>query len=107
MFSFTKLVAAVLVLGAGLFVTGCASTSKANTTASLAPSTQAVTCDGCKITWVQVPIQGGKGHIIGYSTQKKMECPACKDAVSNFFATGHLEHACSVCGGNMTICDLH
>jgi uncharacterized UBP type Zn finger protein len=69
-------------------------------------STQAVTCDTCKVTYVKMPITQ-KGRIIGYSTRKEMECPMCKDAVTNFFQTGKLEHTCTACGGNMSICEAH
>ena len=34
-----------------------------------------------------------------------MECPDCKGAVQNFFATGNLKHECSACGGNMKACE--
>ena len=56
---------------------------------------------------MQVPTDAGKGHIVGYSTRKVMECPDCKDAVSNFFATGQFKHTRKTCGDTMELCDAH
>jgi hypothetical protein len=94
-----------LGVGATLFAFGCQSNgAKAESSASLAA--QAVTCDTCKVTYVKMPIEA-KGRVVGYSTRKEMECPMCKDAVTNFFQTGKLEHTCTACGGNMSICEAH
>src|SRR5438094_444668 len=102
MFSALRMGLLGLSVGASLLAFGCQSGgAKSESSESLA-STQAVTCDKCEVTWVKVPIQGGKGRIVGYTSRKHMECPMCKDAVTNFFQTGKLEHTCSVCGGNMS-----
>lgn len=74
------------------------------------PTTQAVACSQCKITWVKVPITpgGGKSHIVtGYGARKSMECPSCKDAVQNLFTTGRFEHTCQACDGTIASCDAH
>lgn len=106
MFSLSKLSLASLTLGAGLIVAGCAADNKAPQS-SLTSSSQGVTCSMCKTTWVKVPIDGGKGRIVGYSSRKEMACPDCKNAVENFFATGDLRHTCKTCGDNMEICEAH
>jgi hypothetical protein len=94
-----------LSIAAGALSFGCQSSSKSEPTANLA-STQAVTCDTCKVTYVKIPMEQ-KGRIVGYYSRKQMECPMCKGAVTNFFQTGKLEHTCTACGGNMSICDAH
>ena len=106
MFSALKMGLLGLTMGAGLLAVGCQSTSAKSDTAASVASTQAVTCDACKVTWVKLPRES-KGRVIGYSYRKEMECPMCKDAVTNFFQTGKLEHTCSACGGNMSICEAH
>jgi len=95
-------------IGTALLLAGCQSSTKptASDASGTAPS-QAVTCDKCKVTWIKVPTEGGKGRVVGYTNVKQMECPMCKDAAANFFETGKLEHICSVCGGNMSICEAH
>jgi hypothetical protein len=95
-----------LGLGAAALLAGCATSSPAAAVSGV-PSTQALTCDGCKVTWVKVTDTGAKGHIIGYHNSAKMTCPDCKDAVENFFTTGNFQHSCSACGGNMSICESH
>ena len=69
-------------------------------------STMAARCDGCKVTWVKTPTYS-RTTGMGYHETQKMECADCKDAVSNFFATGKLEHSCKACGGNMIPCEGH
>jgi len=44
---------------------------------------------------------------VGYSTRKEMECPDCKSAAANFFATGNYQHTCATCGDSMAVCDAH
>lgn len=106
MFRFSKIVPVSLILAMALFATGCAADNKPPQSA-LVQSTQGVTCAKCQVTWVTVPTDNGKGRIVGYSSQKRMECPDCKDAVSNFFTTGKLQHACKTCGDSMEICEAH
>lgn len=106
MLSFSKLSLASLTLGAALLVAGCATDTKP-AQSSLTTSSQGVTCSMCKTTWVKVPIDGGKGRIVGYTSRKEMACPDCKNAVENFFATGKLEHTCKTCGDTMSICEAH
>ena len=97
-----------LGLGATLFFTGCQSDAQRMAPASHAMASDAVACDKCETTWVKVantsPNAGGRPGFTSYSNQKKMVCPDCKSAVSNFFATGEMKHDCKACGGNMTIC---
>lgn len=113
MFRFSKMALAGLALGAGLVLAGCQSGGKPSPNAMTGtPSTQAIACDKCKVTWVKVPntpSPGGKGSmgITGYTTRKQMVCPDCKGAVENLFATGKFEHTCSACGGNMSGCAVH
>ena len=106
MFRFSKWVLVSLILGMGVFVTGCASDNKPPQS-TLVPSTQGVTCSKCQVTWVKYPVQGDKARIVRYDTRKSMECPDCKDAVTNFFATGKLQHTCKTCGDSMEICEAH
>lgn len=98
-----------LVLGGTLLLVGCQSNGNANHSEAMAggPSTQAVTCEKCKVTWVKVPKTNQKGHVISYTQRKSMECPDCRSAVENFFATGKLEHSCKTCGSNLEICEAH
>jgi uncharacterized protein with PIN domain len=65
---------------------------------------QAMTCSMCKAVLVQVPVENGKGRVISYKTVSKDMCPMCKDAFQNYLATGHFEHGCKACGGEMTAC---
>lgn len=106
MFSMLKTGLLGLSLGAGLLLVGCQS-GGAQAPASHEMASNAVQCDKCQVTWVKVPTDNGKGRIVGYTSRKQMECPDCKDAVSNFFATGQLKHTCSACGGNMAPCEAH
>ena len=75
----------------------------------VAETPKGVTCTKCEVTWVKLPsTAGGKqGAVTQYSWSKRDACPDCKDAVSNFFATGKLAHACKTCGDSMKICDTH
>jgi hypothetical protein len=97
--------ASALLLG-GCHAAGDHATASA---AAAAPSTQALACDTCRVTYVQVPVGGGKGSpgITGYRSAKRMECPDCKSAAANFFATGKFEHTCKTCGPTMEICKAH
>lgn len=91
----------------GLLLSGCQSADSGPHSTAVA-ATQAVRCDQCKITWVQVPSSGGThGQVVVYSDRKQMECPGCRDAVASFFTTGKFQHTCSFCGGNLTACETH
>jgi len=90
-----------LGLGASALLASCQS---GNTQApSHAMSPQAVRCDKCEVTWVKV---SGRPPL-GYNLVRHMECPDCRNSLSNFFATGKLEHHCNACGGNMVPCQEH
>ena len=106
MFRSVKIITAGLLLGSGLVLAGCASTAPA-ASANNAVSNKAITCEKCQVTYVQVSDKNDKGRIIGYSNKKQMECPDCKSAVENFFATGKFQHACKTCGDSMDICEAH
>ena len=109
MFSVKTLGLLGLVACAGLLLGGCQSSSTASSEPSHHMSAGAVACDKCQTTWVNEPTTagGGKSNITGYSAKQVHECPDCKSAVQNFFATGELKHTCSACGGNMAPCEKH
>ena len=92
-----------------LALAGCASTGDAGakSAAAAVPSTQAVVCSKCQVTYVKVPSNDTKGRFYGYTTRKDMECPGCKTAVQTFFETGKLEHTCTHCNGTMEVCEGH
>ena len=100
-----KMFLAAAMIGTGLFAIGCQSTGAS--TASAAAPDKALTCTKCEVTWVKVPTDGGKGRVVGYTSKKTMVCPDCKDAVSNFFATGKFQHTCTTCGDSMEMCETH
>jgi hypothetical protein len=105
--SFSKSVLWAMALGAGLVLVGCQSDGTQSASGG-APSEQAVTCSKCQITWVKWPTDAGKGRIAGYYGRQRHECPDCKSAVENFFATGKLEHTCKTCGADsMQACERH
>jgi hypothetical protein len=68
---------------------------------------QGVTCGKCKVTYARSPVTNDKGRLVRYETRQTHECPDCRDAVTNFFATGKLEHACKTCGNTMELCEGH
>ena len=84
---------------------GCQS-SGATAQAAEPVSTQAVTCDNCKVTYVKLP-RVEKNRVVAYTTKKSMECPDCRGAAENFFATGKLQHTCKTCGDNLSVCESH
>lgn len=88
------------------FLGGCAAGNKPPQS-SLVASPQGVTCSKCQTTWVKVPIDAGKNRIVGYTAQKRHVCPDCKDAVTNFFTTGKLQHTCKTCGEALEVCEAH
>lgn len=94
---------------AALTLAGCTATGEAGAkpTASAVPSTQAVVCSKCQVTYVKVPTNDSKGRFYGYTTRKDMECPGCKTAAQTFFETGKLEHQCTHCSGTMEVCEGH
>ena len=115
---FRFLTAAVVAAGAGLFTLGCGSSNNAGSTnigggggtkaVAAHEHGEAVTCEKCKVTWVKAPVTNDKGRVIAYTTRKSHECPDCRAAVSNFFATGKLQHSCTTCGADaMQVCEQH
>lgn len=70
-------------------------------------SSKAVKCSKCEVTYVNVPTVSDKNRAIGYQTKGKMECPECKTAAENFFATGKLGHSCTHCGTTLETCEGH
>jgi hypothetical protein len=106
-----KMTLAALVMGVGLLAAGCesmgGSESAGGTTAASADG-QAIACEKCNVTWVKAPVTNDKGRIIAYKTKQSHECPDCRSAVSNFFATGKLTHTCASCGENaLEKCEAH
>jgi hypothetical protein len=102
----TKIVLGSLLTASALFIAGCQSNST-QAAADQAASKEALACDKCKVTYVQVPETGGKTRIVGYRTEKRMECPDCKTAAENFFSTGKFQHTCKTCGDSMEVCKAH
>lgn len=96
----------------GLSLIGILSLAGCESNATPSPSSvsgmKAVQCDKCQTTWVRGPGDvGANSRVIRYTTQKVTVCPDCKAAAENYFATGQLKHSCSMCGGTMTVCDVH
>jgi len=112
MFGFVKPSKAGLLVVTAALLVGCQSAGNkpsSNATAG-APTTDAVACDKCKVVWKKEALTAGGGHsdrVVGYTGRKQMVCPDCRDAVQTMFATGHFEHSCSACGGNMQACAEH
>jgi hypothetical protein len=110
MLRISKSIFAATAVAATLLAVGCQTTpAQPQPSTAAAATTQpvmAVVCTKCEITWVKVP-QTQKGRIVGYSTKQAMECPDCRTAVENFFATGKLEHTCKSCGETMQTCEMH
>jgi uncharacterized UBP type Zn finger protein len=108
--SLKKLSLVAVVLSGGFLAAGCESKNAS----SAAPkenlvAQDGVSCSTCQVTWVKVPITPGGGKdwkVIGYTSRKSHECPDCRTAVQNFFATGKLEHTCKTCGDAMEVCHV-
>ena len=114
MFAYIRKLTLAALVGTGLFVAGCQSSGNGTaahksdgTSAVPAAADQAVTCDKCKVTWRKVPQANDKGRVVSYTTRRSHECPDCRGMVSNFFATGKLEHTCKTCGDAMEACEAH
>ena len=111
MFRFTllsKTTLATFAIGSGLLLAGCAAGEAVPTAAPDALSgSNGVTCTKCQVTYARSPVVNDKGRVVRYETRKTHECPDCKDAVTNFFATGKLEHTCKTCGDTMELCEAH
>jgi ribosomal protein S27E len=96
----------LLLLG----VLGVTSLLGACQTAPPVPPANAVTCDKCKMVWVEHSSNAGYAkHPGAYIPVKSkvMVCPDCESAVVTFFKTGQLRHHCSHCGGTLTHCTYH
>ena len=103
----SHLTGGLLSLAFGLLLAGCQSGGAQIATSDEMPA-DAVRCDKCQVTWVRMPTTPRtKGGTVAYRSIRQMECPDCRDAVSNFFATGNLRHECKACGANMAICEAH
>ncbi|HSI32727.1 MAG TPA: hypothetical protein VK986_03975 [Tepidisphaeraceae bacterium] len=95
-------IAGLVAIGGAALLAGCQDTGVARDPAGPMPE-KGVMCSKCQITYLESPL--AKGSPFKYTTEK-MECPDCKSAVANFFATGKLEHACKTCGPDaLKICD--
>jgi hypothetical protein len=102
-----KIVAGIVVGVAALLAAGCQDTGggHANHMTGAGVSDKAVMCSKCQVTYFQDSL--GKGSPVKY-TSSKMECPECKSAAENYFATGTMAHACKACGPDaLTVCELH
>src|SRR5262245_41456510 len=71
-----------------------------------AQNIQAAMCPNCETVWVHEVQAVGKSRIMTYTAKSHMECPDCRSAATNFFATGRLEHACATCGGTLERCTI-
>ena len=110
MLSTMKAKLTALVIGVGMLAAGCESMGDKHDHSAMAATgdKQAVTCEKCKVTWVKAPVANDKGRIVAYKSAKSHECPDCRSAVTNFFATGKLEHTCATCGANaLQKCEAH
>jgi hypothetical protein len=116
MLRFVKVSLSSFVLGAALLMAGCESQGGSDdkhamhdhSAMSAQGDGEAVACDTCKITWAKSPVTNDKGHIVAYTTKKSHECPDCRAAAQNFFATGNLKHDCPTCGKDaMQKCESH
>lgn len=103
MFNFAKLALASLTLGIGLSNVGYAAAAPPAPTT--APSSDALTCTMCQVTWVKTPVMNDKKRVIGYKWGKKDVCSSCMDAVTSFINTGKFEHTCKMCGDTMEKCE--
>jgi len=98
-------VVAVVCLGL-LMIVGCQDSKVSSGPAgSVQPADKILLCTKCKTVWVKRSEPSFKG-MMTYRTVKSMECPDCKSAAANFFATGKLEHSCKTCGGELQACEL-
>lgn len=107
MFIVSKSFVAALTLGAGLLAAGCQSQPAVHSPTGGVVSNEAVMCTKCEVTWTKVPIDGGKGRVVGYSSQRRMVCPDCRTAAENFFRTGKFQHTCATCGDSLQHCKVH
>ena len=114
MLSTMKATLAAFVIGVGMLGAGCESSSSADgakhdhSAMAATGSGQAMTCEKCKVTWVKAPVANDKGRIVAYKSVKSHECPDCRAAVTNFFASGKMEHSCATCGENaLQKCEAH
>jgi hypothetical protein len=104
MFGTGKLVAGIVVAGAAALLAGCQDTG-GHASHAAPVSDKAVMCSKCQVTYFQESL--GKGSPVKYQTSK-MECPDCKSAAENFFATGTMAHDCKTCGPDaLKVCELH
>jgi hypothetical protein len=106
MFGSGRLFVAGLAVGAVALFAGCQDTGgHADHADHAALSDKAVMCSKCQVTYFQDSL--GKGSPVKYQTSK-MECPDCKSAAENFFATGKAVHDCKTCGPDaLKVCELH
>ncbi|MCX5661028.1 MAG: hypothetical protein NTW19_15170 [Planctomycetota bacterium] len=104
--SFLNLSVWTLGLAAALLMAGGCQSEGSHHGMSHGDHSNAMMCDKCKTVWIQNP--GGDPHKPWtVKSSKGMECPDCKTAAANFFATGKFEHTCSSCGGSMEACEMH
>jgi hypothetical protein len=100
--------ASVMFIAATALVAGCQDSKPVPaTSADTAAVAKAIACEKCQITYVQSPIDAGKGKIVGYSTHKEMECWDCRSVAENFFAAGKMKHTCASCDSTMQTCEAH
>lgn len=63
-------------------------------------------CDMCKPTTVKVPVDNGKGRIVGEKTVTKMNCPSCMDPITSLLNKGKFEHTCDM-ASDAKACEKH
>lgn len=96
-----------LVAGSALALGACHSTGASGHDMSTMSSDKAITCSKCQVTFVNYPVTGDKGHVVGYAKRPEMVCPDCRSAAENFFKTGEFKHTCKTCGDSMEMCTTH
>jgi ribosomal protein S27E len=89
---------------------GIATLMTACQTAPPTPLASAVTCNKCKMVWVEHANNPGYAKNPGAYVpvkRKVMVCPDCESSIVTFFKTGKLKHSCTHCGGTLTHCTYH
>ena len=108
---FTKISIIIGMSIASALLAGCQAINGNNgpSLSTLDQSENGVTCSKCQTTWVKIADNSGSkaSRISGITTRKSHVCPDCRDAATNFFATGKLQHTCKACGDSLEVCEAY
>jgi ribosomal protein L37AE/L43A len=63
---------------------------------------KSVMCGKCRAVWVRRARDTAKTTV--YRREKARQCPDCKSAAANFFATGKWQQTCAKCGESLSEC---